>query len=61
MSNRIRKCSICKKYTLKDICCNEKTLNPSPAKYSPEDKYAKYRRGAKSEELEKQEASKQGD
>tara|TARA_Y100000034_G_C6531685_1_gene229108 strand:- start:195 stop:353 length:159 start_codon:yes stop_codon:yes gene_type:complete len=43
MKKEIRKCRSCKKYTLKEICCG-KTLTPKPAKYSPEDKYSKYRR-----------------
>lgn len=40
---------------MKEICpiCGAKALNPKPAKYGPEDKMAKYRRDAKSEELKK--------
>ena len=42
--NHIMKCSKCGKYTLEDSCCNKKTISPQPPKYSPEDKYADYRR-----------------
>lgn len=33
-------------YSMKEICpkCGGKTLSPKPPKYSPEDKYGKYRR-----------------
>jgi len=44
----ILKCPKCGKYTLKDTCC-EKTIRAVPAKYSPEDKYASYRRMVKRE------------
>ncbi len=39
----------CGTYTLKEICqkCGSKSKNIAPAKYSPEDRYAKYRREAK--------------
>ena len=44
----ISKCVKCGKYTLKDICsCGGSALTPKPAKFSPEDKYAPYRRKAK--------------
>jgi H/ACA ribonucleoprotein complex subunit 3 len=48
-------CQQCKKYTLKDNCpsCRKKTINPQPAKFSPEDKYGKYRRLQKKEEMAK--------
>ena len=51
----ILQCPKCKKYTMQEKCssCNVKTINPKPAKYSPDDKMAKYRRQAKKEELEK--------
>jgi len=34
---------------MKEICdtCNSKTTNPRPAKFSPEDQWADYRRKAK--------------
>jgi len=45
MRFQLKKCSKCKKYTLKDICkeCNEKTHGVHPAKFSPDDKYLRYR------------------
>ena len=50
----IVKCSKCRQYTMKDKCpkCKIKTINPKPAKYSPEDKYGEYRRKAKQAEFE---------
>jgi H/ACA ribonucleoprotein complex subunit 3 len=46
MAKEIFKCC---EYTLKEICsiCGNKTKSTKPAKYSPEDKYGKYRRIAK--------------
>ncbi|MBS3149917.1 nucleolar RNA-binding Nop10p family protein [Candidatus Woesearchaeota archaeon] len=46
MSKEIFYCSNCKKYTLEKICnnCKKETLSPKPAKFSPLDKYGKYRR-----------------
>lgn len=40
------KCNSCKLYTMKEACpeCKKKTSPIKPPKYSPEDKYAKYRR-----------------
>ena len=43
MGKRILKCLVCKEYTLKEIHCEKETINPKPAKYSPEDKYQAYR------------------
>lgn len=42
-------CPDCGNYTMKENCdsCNIKTMNPKPPKFSPEDKYADYRRRAK--------------
>ncbi len=36
---------MCKIYTLKDQCpyCSAMTVDPTPAKFSPEDKYILYR------------------
>jgi H/ACA ribonucleoprotein complex subunit 3 len=45
----IMKCAKCGKYTLKNECCGERTIIPKPAKYSPYDKYARYRRQYKNE------------
>ena len=44
----LRICRNCKAYTLREECpkCGQKTSSPHPAKYSPQDKYAKYRRMA---------------
>ncbi|MFQ5405887.1 MAG: RNA-protein complex protein Nop10 [Candidatus Micrarchaeia archaeon] len=46
MKNKLLKCSNCGKYTLKHdcpvCCCQTKVAHPS--RYSPQDKYAKYRR-----------------
>ncbi|HLD43710.1 MAG TPA: nucleolar RNA-binding Nop10p family protein [Candidatus Nanoarchaeia archaeon] len=42
---RILWCSNCQKYTMKEVCsCGQKALSKVPPKWSPEDKYAKYRR-----------------
>ena len=45
MRFQLRKCVSCNHYTLKDKCpkCNEKTKTAHPAKFSPDDKYMKYR------------------
>ena len=45
----ILKCEDCDAYTLKETCphCNGKAVLAIPPKYSPLDKYAKYRRIAK--------------
>jgi H/ACA ribonucleoprotein complex subunit 3 len=39
------KCSSCGKYTISEKCpyCGGKTVTVHPAKYSPDDKYARYR------------------
>jgi len=53
MSRHIFKCEKCGAYTMNEICsCGGKALTTRPPKYSPEDKFAKYRRRAK--ELEKE-------
>ncbi len=46
----LRKCLDCGRYTLKtDKCpyCSGKVRVPHPPKFSPEDKYGKYRRAMK--------------
>jgi H/ACA ribonucleoprotein complex subunit 3 len=45
MKHLIRKCSACYKYTLSRQCpkCNAPTMDPHPPKYSPDDKYVRYR------------------
>ncbi|MBT4174431.1 ribosome biogenesis protein [archaeon] len=48
---RILYCKKCKKFTLKQTCsCGNKTEQPKPAKFSPEDKWGKYRRVAKKQQ-----------
>ncbi len=45
---RIFKCTKCNKYTMKETCdCGNKTLLSRPLKYTPNDKFAVYRRKAK--------------
>jgi len=49
----LRKCVECEQYTLnQENCpyCRGKLRVPHPAKFSPEDKYAKYRRAMKDEQ-----------
>ncbi|MFW9850449.1 MAG: RNA-protein complex protein Nop10 [Candidatus Thorarchaeota archaeon] len=44
------KCTKCGTYTLEEKgCpkCNSEVRSPAPPKYSPQDKYGKYRRAAK--------------
>ena len=45
MKFQLRKCSKCHQYTLKETCkrCSENTKSAHPAKFSPDDKYIKYR------------------
>ena len=43
MAKEILKCLVCNSYTIKEEHCNKKTITIKPAKYSPEDKYQKYR------------------
>ncbi|MFH1072888.1 MAG: RNA-protein complex protein Nop10 [Nanoarchaeota archaeon] len=53
MKVQILKCPSCKSYSLLEACsCGGKRVSPKPAKYSPEDKYGKYRRMAKAESSE---------
>jgi len=48
----MRYCHFCDLYTLEDSCsvCKKKTVNPAPARFSPEDKYGDYRRKLKKRE-----------
>ena len=50
---KLKKCSSCGKYTLKEQCpdCGTETISPRPAKFSPHDPYGKYRRQLKREAL----------
>jgi len=45
MRFQLRKCVKCKKYTLKTECveCKHDTVSVHPAKFSPDDKYIRYR------------------
>lgn len=53
MKLKMKKCKSCGEYTLKDKCpCGEEAGVVYPPKYSPEDKYGKYRRMLK-EQLSK--------
>ena len=55
MAKHIFRCKKCREYTMKEICsCSGKAISTRPAKYSPEDKYGKYRRETKRENLKKQ-------
>jgi H/ACA ribonucleoprotein complex subunit 3 len=48
MSSSILRCTTCQSYGLSESCsCGGKRMMCRPPKYSPEDKYAKYRRLAK--------------
>lgn len=49
---KIKKCGKCLAYTLKDSCpkCGSNAVSPHPPKFSPEDKWGKYRRKAKEEQ-----------
>lgn len=42
-------CNNCKIYTLNEICkeCNKKTISKNPPRFSPQDRYGKYRRKLK--------------
>jgi H/ACA ribonucleoprotein complex subunit 3 len=45
MKNLLFKCPECLKYTMELKCpkCGEATVMAAPARYSPDDKYARYR------------------
>ena len=45
MKGLMLKCVECGRYTLKEKCtnCGGKTITVHPAKYSPDDRYARYR------------------
>lgn len=50
----ILRCKSCGKYTMNISCrCGGEAVTVIPAKYSPDDKYADYRRKVKRAELEK--------
>ena len=45
MHFQLRKCTNCNRYTLKNNCStyNESTIVAHPSKFSPDDKYLRYR------------------
>ena len=45
MKFQLRKCEICQIYSLKEKChrCGNQTKIAHPSKFSPDDKYMKYR------------------
>ncbi|MHC1594783.1 MAG: RNA-protein complex protein Nop10 [Methanotrichaceae archaeon] len=46
MRSKIKKCKACNLYTLKETCpiCEVTTSPTKPARFSPEDRYGRYRR-----------------
>ena len=49
---RLLRCPRCAAYTLQEThSCGALSVPPQPAKWSPEDRYGKYRRDARREEL----------
>jgi len=51
MRSLMRVCREDRTYTLREVCprCGAATVAPLPARYSPEDRYGKYRRRLKRE------------
>jgi len=47
----IMRCVVCNSYTMKSEHCGKKTVQTKPAKYSPEDKWAEWRRRARKEQI----------
>ncbi len=45
MRYQLRRCARCKTYTMKASCprCREDTTSVHPAKFSPDDRYMRYR------------------
>ena len=45
MKPLMRKCKSCSRYTLETLCpiCNDETIVPHPPKFSPDDRYVRYR------------------
>jgi H/ACA ribonucleoprotein complex subunit 3 len=52
MKMKIRRCRSCKEYTIQDHCpyCGEELEVAYPPRYSPLDKYGKYRRMLKKQQ-----------
>ncbi len=47
---KLLKCPSCGRYTLKDAChCGGVSRPPKPPRYSPQDRYGRYRRMMKEE------------
>ena len=51
VKTRMRKCEACGEYTLKEggVRCGARTVSPLPPRFSPTDRYGKYRRILKRE------------
>jgi H/ACA ribonucleoprotein complex subunit 3 len=51
MRSKIKKCRTCDLYTLKENCpiCGALTSQTKPARFSPEDRYGRYRRALRQE------------
>ncbi|MDH7597013.1 MAG: RNA-protein complex protein Nop10 [Methanothrix sp.] len=49
--SKILRCERCRIYTLKETCprCGSRTSGTKPARFSPEDRYGRYRRALFSE------------
>ncbi|MDV2480635.1 RNA-protein complex protein Nop10 [Methanoculleus sp. Wushi-C6] len=47
MSSRIRRCPVDRRYTLSPVCpvCGGPTGPAHPARFSPQDRYCRYRKG----------------
>ena len=45
MRFQILRCTVCRRYTLEETCpeCGGTATSPHPAKFSPDDKYMRYR------------------
>ncbi|MFQ6011939.1 MAG: RNA-protein complex protein Nop10 [Nitrososphaerales archaeon] len=45
MNKLLRQCPKCSRFTLKQECpdCGSVTISPHPPKFSPQDRYARYR------------------
>jgi H/ACA ribonucleoprotein complex subunit 3 len=63
MKHLMRKCSSCGAYTISHACpkCGGSTVDPHPPKYSPDDRYVRYRVAERYSEGEEGEDEGQGD
>ena len=48
----ILRCPTCMKFTMQEKCCDVRTEQTKPAKYSPDDKYKDLKRQAKQSNYE---------